>query len=141
MNAVIAATAATGEITTMTTPISEPQTEMDPKDATKKARRAQRRPAGASRKAKPADKAGSTKKAAGGRQDGGAARRGSKTAKILELLKRPGGATLNEIMKATAWQAHSVRGFLSGTLRKKLRLRVDSFKREDTERAYRIPSK
>jgi hypothetical protein len=44
-------------------------------------------------------------------------------------------------MKATTWQSHSVRGFLSGTLRKKMGLRVDSFKRNDNERTYRVPSR
>jgi hypothetical protein len=67
-----------------------------------------------------------------------AARKGSKTAKILALLARPEGASLKQLQKATGWQAHSVRGFLSGALKKKMRLRVDSKKREDGERAYRI---
>ena len=44
-------------------------------------------------------------------------------------------------MKATGWQPHSVRGFLSGTLRKRFRIRVDSVKLEDAERSYRISSK
>ena len=70
-----------------------------------------------------------------------AARRGSKTAKVLNLLKRPGGASLNELMKATGWQAHSVRGFLSGTLKKKMALKLESSRREDQERAYRLRSK
>src|SRR6202162_5996160 len=59
---------------------------------------------------------------------------GSKTAKILDLLKRPGGATSKELMKATGWLPHSVRGFLSGTGRKKMGLTVTSHKGEDGER-------
>ncbi len=65
-------------------------------------------------------------------------REGSKTEKILALLKRSGGATLKEIMKATDWQAHSVRGFISGTLGKKMGLTVASAKGEDGERGYSI---
>ena len=68
----------------------------------------------------------------------GAARDGSKAATILELLKRPGGATSTELMKATGWQPHSVRGFLSGTIRKKMGLDVISTKGEDGERSYSI---
>jgi hypothetical protein len=66
------------------------------------------------------------------------AREGSKKAKVLEMIRRPNGATLKEIMKATGWQAHSVRGFISGSLTKKMGLKVESIKREDGERAYRI---
>jgi hypothetical protein len=71
-------------------------------------------------------------------QKASSAREGTKTAKVLALLKRPGGATAKELMKATGWQAHSVRGFLSGTLGKKMGLAVESTKREDGERQYRI---
>ncbi|HXJ44208.1 MAG TPA: DUF3489 domain-containing protein, partial [Bryobacteraceae bacterium] len=46
-------------------------------------------------------------------------REGSKTTTILGLLKQPGGTTLKAIMDATSWQAHSVRGFISGTLNKR----------------------
>jgi len=61
---------------------------------------------------------------------------GSKTTAVIELLQRKGGATLTEVMKVTGWQSHSVRGFLSGTLGKKMGLTVKSEKREDGSRAY-----
>jgi uncharacterized protein DUF3489 len=64
--------------------------------------------------------------------------RGTKTAKLLALLKRPCGATAKDLMKATDWQAHSVRGFLSGTLEKKMGLAVESTRRENGERQYKI---
>jgi Protein of unknown function (DUF3489) len=67
-----------------------------------------------------------------------AARDGSKKAQVLALLQRKGGATLAQIMKATEWQAHSVRGFISGALGKKMGLKVDSVRREDGERVYSI---
>lgn len=66
------------------------------------------------------------------------ARHGTKTAKILALLGRPNGASLAELRKATGWQAHSVRGFLSGAVKKKMGLRLASGPREDGQRAYRI---
>jgi hypothetical protein len=66
------------------------------------------------------------------------ARQGSKKATILELLRRPKGASLAEIAKATHWQNHSIRGFLSGALRKKLGLTVESSKDESGLRTYRI---
>ncbi len=68
----------------------------------------------------------------------GTARDGSKKAVILELLEQKGGATLGEIMTATGWQAHSVRGFISGHLGKKLGFSVDSSKNNTGERVYRI---
>jgi hypothetical protein len=68
-------------------------------------------------------------------------RAGTKTAKIVRLLQRPGGASLAELTKATGWQPHSVRGFLSGAVRAKMRLKISSMKRDDGERAYHLPSK
>ena len=65
-------------------------------------------------------------------------REGSKTAQVLDLLKRPNGATLKDLMKATGWQPHSLRGFLSGTVGKKLRLAVTSTKGADGERSYSL---
>jgi hypothetical protein len=67
-----------------------------------------------------------------------AAHGGSKTAKILDLLQRPGGATSKELMKATGWLPHSVRGFLSGTIRKKMGLAVTSTKGAGGERTYSV---
>ena len=65
-------------------------------------------------------------------------RDGSKTQTILELLKRPGGVTSEELMKATGWQPHSVRGFLSGTVGKKMGIAVISTKGEDGELSYSV---
>jgi hypothetical protein len=66
------------------------------------------------------------------------AREGSKKADVLALMRRSKGATLAEIIEKTGWQAHTVRGFISGTLTKKLGLNVESFRSEDKERSYRI---
>ena len=65
-------------------------------------------------------------------------RPGSKTAKVLALLKRRQGASLKDLLKATGWQPHSVRGFLSGTVSGKMGLRVSSSKTESGERHYVI---
>jgi len=67
-----------------------------------------------------------------------AVREGTKTEKVLELLKRPGGTTMKELMKVTGWLPHSVRGFLSGTIGKKMQLAVASVKGEDGERNYSV---
>ena len=65
-------------------------------------------------------------------------RENSKKAIVLELLRRPDGATIADIMAATEWQAHSVRGFLSGSLAKKMGLTLESAKRADGVRIYHI---
>ena len=85
---------------------------------------------------KPAKKAAKAAKAAEPSAEG--AREGRKTAIILGLLRRAKGATFAEIMEAASWQAHSVRGFISGTLGKKMGLTVKSEKREDGTRIYSI---
>jgi hypothetical protein len=59
-------------------------------------------------------------------------------AQVMALMRQPGGATLQAIMDATGWQAHSVRGFVSGTLGKKMGLTVASTKGEDGQRSYSI---
>jgi hypothetical protein len=61
----------------------------------------------------------------------------SKQDQIVTLLRQPGGATLDVLVKATGWQKHSVRGFLAGTVRKKLKLPLLSEK-IDGIRTYRI---
>tara|TARA_R110000868_G_scaffold132431_1_gene343505 strand:- start:2342 stop:2917 length:576 start_codon:yes stop_codon:yes gene_type:complete len=67
-----------------------------------------------------------------------AAKAGTKQAVLIDLLKRKTGATIDEAVKATGWQAHSVRGAISGTLKKKLGLDVTSEKVEGRGRVYRI---
>jgi hypothetical protein len=87
--------------------------------------------------ARPRTKAKAGKKATP-KQKAATARDGSKKATVIALLIRKDGATLEAIMKATDWQAHSVRGFISGALIKKAGLKIESFKRQDGERAYAI---
>jgi hypothetical protein len=60
-------------------------------------------------------------------------RSGSKAERVLELMKRREGATLAEIAKATDWQNHSIRGFVSGHV-----IKVESTRPEAGERTYRI---
>lgn len=64
----------------------------------------------------------------------------SKQAKLIEMLKRPDGATIDEIAKKFDWQAHTVRGAIAGALKKKLGLDVTSEKIEGRGRVYRIPA-
>ena len=104
----------------------------------KKARVAPTRAHVAPKKVKATKKASPARKAPKGAPKAKAARDGSKTSQILELLKRPGGVTSTELMKSTGWQAHSVRGFLSGTVGKKMGLTVVSTKGETGERTYSI---
>lgn len=61
----------------------------------------------------------------------------SKQNSVLAMLRKPGGATISTIMKITGWQAHSIRGFFAGTVRKKLGLNLESDK-SNGERLYRI---
>jgi hypothetical protein len=68
-------------------------------------------------------------------------RPGTKLALLVDLLQRKGGATIAEVVKATGWQPHSVRGAISGALKKKLGLAVASDKVEGRGRVYRITAK
>jgi hypothetical protein len=109
--------------------------------AKEKARVAPRRARVAPNKAKSAHTATPAKKGPKDRtkpQVVASARQGSKTAQMLDLLKRPGGATSKELMKATGWLPHSVRGFLSGTVSKRMGLTVISAKGDNGERTYSI---
>ncbi len=89
----------------------------------KRRRRAERKPSGARPK---------------GRTLPPAVRPGTKQALLIDLLKRKKGATIEEIVEATGWQAHSVRGTISGALKKKLGLMVTSDPVEKRGRVYRI---
>jgi hypothetical protein len=68
----------------------------------------------------------------------GGTREGSKKAEVIALMKRKHGATLDEVIKLTGWQTHTVRGFVSGMLCKKLGLNVESFRTSEKGRCYRI---
>jgi hypothetical protein len=84
------------------------------------------------KKAPKAPKAPKTEESAGPRE-------GSKTARVVAMLKREGGATLEEIMQQMSWQKHTVRGLMAGAM-KKAGYAVESFKSDKGERSYRINS-
>ena len=65
-------------------------------------------------------------------------REGTKQATLIAMLRAPDGATIEEIMAATGWQSHTVRGAMAGALKKKLGLEVTSEKVEGRGRVYRI---
>ena len=117
----------------MSTSMSEQQTTQPPAGTPPKPK-----PRTKGHLAKPRQKAPRKKGAKARKPAAPGPRPGSKTAKLLQLLERSGGATLHDLMKATDWQAHSVRGYLSGTLRKKMSLKVESTKREDGDRVYSL---
>jgi hypothetical protein len=95
-------------------------------------------PAGGAHLPRVAPKTAGSRKRTTQRKDAAMARDGSKKAAVLNLLQRPGGASLNKLMAVTGWQAHSVRGFISGALGKKMGLTVESTKSSEEERTYSI---
>jgi len=66
------------------------------------------------------------------------AREGTKQAALIDMLRRDEGATIGQIVEVTGWRSHSIRGAISGALKKKLGLTVTSEKIEGGERVYRI---
>lgn len=88
--------------------------------------KARNRPGKANKKAAPAERAVKRLQTDGSKQD-----------RVIALLRRREGATLAALVKATGWKQHSVRGFLAGTVRKKLKLALIS-ERVDGVRTYRI---
>jgi hypothetical protein len=67
-------------------------------------------------------------------------REGTKQATLIAMLRAPEGATIEEVMAATGWQSHTVRGAMAGALKKKLGLEVTSEKVEGRGRIYRLPA-
>ena len=65
-------------------------------------------------------------------------REGTKQSQMIDLLRRPKGATLTEIVEATGWQQHTIRGAMAGALKKKLGLSISSEKDEARGRVYKI---
>ncbi len=91
-------------------------------------------------KVAPASKAAKTaRRGAPSRKADSPARNGTKQALLVGMLQRPDGATIEQMTAKTGWQPHSVRGFLAGTVKKKLGLAVTSIKVEGRGRVYRIP--
>jgi hypothetical protein len=88
----------------------------------------------ASKKATFASKRAKSQKAVKQARPAPSAREGSKAAKVLSLLRRPDGASLKELMKATGWLAHSVRGYLRGTVSERMKHKLVSAKSEDGKR-------
>jgi Protein of unknown function (DUF3489) len=122
---------------------AEPVAEPAKPKADKKAKGGAKAGKGAPAKGKPTKKTTPAKSApkakkAAKKEESAGPREGSKTSLVVAMMERKGGATLAEVMKATGWQAHSVRGFVSGTLGKKMGLTVNSAKRDDGERVYSI---
>jgi hypothetical protein len=107
---------------------SEKTTAAAPEGQSAKAKRTRK----ASKRAKPAKKSRSVKAEAKPKAKGA-----NKKAVVIDQMPRPGGATLPEIMEATGWQRHTVRGFVS-ILVSKGGEKIESSKNTAGERSYRI---
>ena len=87
---------------------------------------------------KNARKAATPKLDAAATSDAPRTRENSKQAQVIAMLRRPEGATIQQICDATQWQAHTVRGTFAGAFKKKLNLTITSDKAEGGVRVYRI---
>jgi hypothetical protein len=138
--------------TTETAAVAEQGAHVAPEKASSKKDASQKKGASKGQKTAKGAKAKKAAKATAPKKEAKASKKGAKPArakeattprpegkgaKILEMIGRPKGATLAEIMKATDWQAHSVRGFIS-TAGKKHGIKIDSSKNEAGDRVYKI---
>ena len=87
--------------------------------------------------ASPATRASIAKPSTPSRPDAQKPDAGSKQSRVIAMLRSPSGTTIAAMIKATGWQQHSVRGFLAGVVRKRLKLKLGSEK-VDGNRVYRI---
>jgi hypothetical protein len=115
-----------------------PQPTPTAESTTKRSKDHRRSVAGSKPSTKAKSKSKSEPKATAARAS---ARSGTKQALLVDLLRRKEGATIAEAVKATGWQPHSVRGAISGTLKKKLGLAVISDKVAGRGRIYRVVPK
>ncbi len=126
--------------TTQTAAVAEQGAPVAPAKAASKKAATQKKSApkgkGTAKGAKPKKAAKAAKKAAKPERKATAPRAESKGAKILDMIARAKGATLAEIMKATDWQAHSVRGFIS-IAAKKHNINIESSKNDAGDRVYK----
>jgi hypothetical protein len=117
-------------------PVAPTATKATPaKKQAKKAKAAPQSQKGAKGKPKAKGEPKAAPKAKGTRPKADGPREGSKAAKVLALVARPGGATLAEIMKATRWQKHTCRGFLS-LAGSKRGVKIESTRNEAGNRVY-----
>ena len=110
-----------------------PESAQTPAKAEKPAKRARK----AAKVAPAKTKASKTTKPAKRATEAATPREGSKKEIVISMMSRKAGATLDEIMAETGWARHTVRGFVSGTLGKKLGMKVDSTKNTDGQRTYK----
>jgi hypothetical protein len=107
------------------------------KTASKPAAKKDAKPAASKKASKKDAKPAAAKKTPKAKDAAATPREGSKKQTVLLLLARKDGATMAEIADATGWQNHSIRGFISGNVTKKMGLVVESSKNEAGERTYR----